>query len=207
MKKTPAATKATTSAQNSAIFTYPPQKASACAEVLAHLLAGEAITSADTLADASTMRAAAHADYLQKRYCWPIVSERRAVGCADGCIAELVTKLVTTEKRNAWAGDTATMERFNYPVFLDMLPIPSDLIETGDSLIERWEQHVYEERPWPPGNSLAVFARDCRAFVCRLESALPDGYEIADEHTAKLMRVAEAIEDVPLARGLTPPSM
>lgn len=106
-----------------------------------------------------------------------------------------------------WAGDTATMERFNYPVFLDMLPIPSDLIETGDSLIERWEQHVYEERPWPPGNSLAVFARDCRAFVCRLESALPDGYEIADEHTAKLMRVAEAIEDVPLARGLTPPSM
>lgn len=84
MKKTPAATKATTSAQNSAIFTYPPQKASACAEVLAHLLAGEAITSADTLADASTMRAAAHADYLQKRYCWPIVSERRAVGCADG---------------------------------------------------------------------------------------------------------------------------
>lgn len=106
-----------------------------------------------------------------------------------------------------WAGDTATMERFDYPVFLDRLPTPSGLTETGDSLIGRWERHVYEERPWPPGDSLAVFARDCCAFVGRLESALPDGYEIADEHTAKLIRVAEAIEDVPLARGLAPPSM
>lgn len=82
--KTPAATKVTTSAPNSAIFTYPPRKDSACAEVLARLLAGEALTAADTLADVSTMRAAAHAEYLKKRYGVPIVSEPRAVGCADG---------------------------------------------------------------------------------------------------------------------------
>ena len=96
-----------------------------------------------------------------------------------------------------WAGDIATMERFDYPVDLDMLPIPSNLSEAGDSLIARWERHVYDEHPWPSGDSLAVFARDCRAFVGLLESALPDSYEIADEHTAKLMRVAEAAEGVP----------
>ena len=96
-----------------------------------------------------------------------------------------------------WAGDIATMERFDYPVDLDMLPIPSELSEAGDSLIARWERHVYDEHPWPSGDSLAVFARDCRAFVGLLESALPDSYEIADEHTAKLMRAAEAAEGVP----------
>lgn len=82
--KTPAATKATTSAQNSAIFTYPPRKASACAEVLARLLAGEAMTSADTLEQCGTMRAAAHVNYLKDRYGVPILSEERAVGCTDG---------------------------------------------------------------------------------------------------------------------------
>jgi hypothetical protein len=82
------------------------------------------------------------------------------------------------------AGDTATMERFAYPVDLNMQPVPRDLREAGDSLIALWERHVYEQRPWPSGDSLAVFARDCRAFVGRLEQALPDEYEIADVLTA-----------------------
>ena len=51
------------------------------------LLAGEVLTSADTLEQCSTMRAAAHVDYLQKRYTWPIVSEERATGCTDGRMA------------------------------------------------------------------------------------------------------------------------
>ena len=97
-----------------------------------------------------------------------------------------------------WAGDTATMERFDYPVDLDMLPIPHNLTGVGGALIARWERHVYEKQPWPPGDSLAVFARDCRAFVGLLESTLPDGYELTDEHTAKLKSAAEAIEDAPL---------
>lgn len=84
MKKRPTRKSAKPSAPNSAIFSYPPQRASACAEVLARLLAGEVLTSADTLEQCSTMRAAAHVDYLEKRYAWPVVSERRAVGCTDG---------------------------------------------------------------------------------------------------------------------------
>ena len=106
-----------------------------------------------------------------------------------------------------WAGDTATMERFDYPVALNMLSISGYLSEAGDALITRWERHVFEKQPWPSGDSLRVFATDCRAFVGKLHSALPDGYEIADEHTAKLMNAAEAAEGVPLARGQTPPSM
>ena len=31
----------------------------------------------------------------------------------------------------------------------------------------------------------------CRAFVGQLESALPDGYEIDDEHATKLISAAE----------------
>jgi len=89
-----------------------------------------------------------------------------------------------------WAGDTATMERFDYPVALDMLPISGDLTDAGGSLIARWERHVYEKQPWPSGDSLSIFARDCRAFVGQLQAELPDGYEITDEHTAKLMSAA-----------------
>lgn len=65
--------------QNSASLTYPKRLASACAEVLAIMLTGEAMTAADTLDEASTMRAAAQVHYLKERYGWPIVSEPRAV--------------------------------------------------------------------------------------------------------------------------------
>ncbi len=85
--KTPAATEITTSAPNSAIFSYPQRHASACAEVLARLLAGEVLTAGDTLSEAGTMRAAAHVHYLAARYGWPIVSEERATGCTDGRMA------------------------------------------------------------------------------------------------------------------------
>lgn len=75
------------SAGSKRILTYPSQKSSACAEVLAHLLAGEVLTAVDTLDDASTMRAAAHVHYLSNRYGWPIAAETRATGCADGRMA------------------------------------------------------------------------------------------------------------------------
>lgn len=106
-----------------------------------------------------------------------------------------------------WAGDRVTKERFNYPVALDMLPISGELTKAGDALILRWKRHVYESQPWPSGDSIFSFEMDCRAFIGRLQAELHDGYEIADELTAKLMNVAEAAEGVPLARGWTPPSM
>lgn len=76
--------KAESSAPNTRSFSYPKRRASACAEVLARLLAGEVLTAGDTLSEAGTMRAAAHVHYLTAAYQWPIVSEERATGCTDG---------------------------------------------------------------------------------------------------------------------------
>lgn len=73
--------------RNNAIFSYPTRTASACAEVLARLLAGEVLTSSDTLEQCATMRAAAHIHYLAERYGWPVRSEERATGCTDGRLA------------------------------------------------------------------------------------------------------------------------
>lgn len=85
--KTPEPSEENPSAPSKRIFTYPQKPASACAEVLARLLAGEVLTASDTLSEASTMRAAAHVHYLMGRYEWPILSEERATGCTDGRVA------------------------------------------------------------------------------------------------------------------------
>lgn len=106
--KTPEPSKENPSAPNSAIFTYPKRHASACAEVLARLLAGEVLTSADTLDKCATMRAAAHVEYLKKRYACPIESEMRAVGCTDGRVTEVAAyrlpQPVIAQARAAGAG-------------------------------------------------------------------------------------------------------
>ena len=52
--KTPAATEITTSAPTKRSFAYPKRIASACADVLARLLAGEVLTAQDTLDNVQT---------------------------------------------------------------------------------------------------------------------------------------------------------
>ena len=97
------------SAVDKRIFTYPSQKNSACAEVLARLLAGEVLTAADTLDDASTMRAAAHVHYLNTRYGWPIEADTRAAGCTDGRVVLIAAYRLPAdcihEARAAGAGE------------------------------------------------------------------------------------------------------
>lgn len=101
--RTPKPSKENPSAPNSAIFAYP-RPASACAEVLARLLCGEVLTSADTLDKAATMRAAAHVNYLRDRYHWPIEADARAVGCTDGRVTTVaVYKLLADCIREAHA--------------------------------------------------------------------------------------------------------
>jgi hypothetical protein len=101
--------------QNSASLTYPKRLASACAEVLAIMLTGEAMTAADTLDEASTMRAAAQVHYLKERYGWPIVSEPRAVGCTDGRVTEVAAyrlpQTVIAQARAAGAGEWCAQVR------------------------------------------------------------------------------------------------
>lgn len=82
--KTPEPSKENPSAPNKCSFSYPQRLTSACAEVLARMLAGEILTAGDTMTEMGTMRAAAHVHYLAGRYGWPIDSDERATGCSDG---------------------------------------------------------------------------------------------------------------------------
>ena len=106
--KTPEPHKENPSAPDKRIFSYPKQRASACAEVLARLLSGEVLTAADTLNDASTMRAASHIHYLAKRYNWPIVAEDRATGCTDGRLTKVSTYRLPAGCIRAARADSAT---------------------------------------------------------------------------------------------------
>ena len=95
--KTPEPSKENPSAPNKRSFSYPKRPASACAEVLARLLAGEVLTAGDTLSEAGTMRAAAHVHYLADTYEWPILSEERATGCTDGRVATVAAYRLPTD--------------------------------------------------------------------------------------------------------------
>lgn len=90
-----------------------------------------------------------------------------------------------------WSGNPETFERFDYPIDLNMLPLPGALIDAGNAIIKRWERHVYENQPWPTGDSLATFARNCGDLVAQLRAALPDDFEVCDEHTDMLLNAAE----------------
>jgi len=113
--KTPDTANAMPSAPSKSSFAYPKQLASACAEVLAHLLAGKVLTAQDTLDKASTMRAAAQVHYLADKYDWPIVSEEHATGCADGRVAIVAAYRLPAEviqaARAAGAGAWCTQVR------------------------------------------------------------------------------------------------
>lgn len=87
--KTPEPSLENPSAVSTRIFSYPKKLNSAYAEVLSRLLAGEVLTSADTLEKCATMRAAAAVHYLIKHYDWPILSTPRTTGCSDGRVVTI----------------------------------------------------------------------------------------------------------------------
>lgn len=66
---------------------YPVKTNAVCAEVLARLLNGERMNSDDTLDKCSTMRAAAHINYLHTSYNWHFLTEDKATGCRDGRVS------------------------------------------------------------------------------------------------------------------------
>ena len=66
---------------------FPVKQNTVTADVLARLLAGERLTSLDTVYDASTTRLGAVVFYLANDYGWPIQSIDKAAGCKDGRVA------------------------------------------------------------------------------------------------------------------------
>jgi hypothetical protein len=90
--KTPDPTKAESSvtregAQIIAAGDFPAKQNTVTADVLARLLAGERLTSLDTVYEASTTRLGAVVFYLANDYGWPIQSIDKAAGCKDGRMA------------------------------------------------------------------------------------------------------------------------
>ena len=89
---TPDPTKAESSVtrQGAQIITaggFPAKQNTVTADVLARLLAGERLTSLDTVYDASTTRLGAVVFYLANDYGWQIQSIDKAAGCNDGRVA------------------------------------------------------------------------------------------------------------------------
>ena len=66
---------------------FPVKQNTVTADVLARLLAGESLTSLDTVYEASTTRLGAVVFYLANDYGWPIQSIDKAAGCKDGRVA------------------------------------------------------------------------------------------------------------------------
>ena len=90
--KTPDPTKAESSAtrqgaQIIATGDFPVKQNTVTADVLARLLAGERLTSLDTVYEASTTRLGAVVFYLANDYGWQIQSIDKAAGCNDGRVA------------------------------------------------------------------------------------------------------------------------
>ena len=89
---TPDTTKAVSSvtregAQIIAAGGFPVKQNTVTADVLARLLAGESLTSLDTVYEASTTRLGAVVFYLANDYGWQIESIDKAAGCKDGRVA------------------------------------------------------------------------------------------------------------------------
>lgn len=90
--KTPDTTKAESSVtqqgtQIIAAGDFPVKQNTVTADVLARLLAGERLTSLDTVYEASTTRLGAVVFYLANDYGWQIQSIDKAAGCKDGRVA------------------------------------------------------------------------------------------------------------------------
>ena len=66
---------------------FPVKQNTVTADVLARLLAGERLTSLDTVYEASTTRLGAVVFYLANVYGWHIKSIDKASGCKDGRVA------------------------------------------------------------------------------------------------------------------------
>ena len=65
----------------------PVKQNTVTADVLARLLAGERLTSLDTVYEASTTRLGAVVFYLDNKYGWRVESIDKAAGCKDGRVA------------------------------------------------------------------------------------------------------------------------
>lgn len=101
MKKTPAATEITTSAQNSANSTgvgrFPKRVNTVIAEALADLIEGRRLTGMSAVFDASTTRLSHHVHALGKVHGWWVETFEKVVGTNDGRVQTIVEYFLSTD--------------------------------------------------------------------------------------------------------------
>lgn len=101
MKKTPAATEITTSAQNSANSTgvgrFPKRVNTVIAEALADLIEGRRLTGMSAVFDASTTRLSHHIHALGKVHGWWVETFEKVVGTNDGRKQTIVEYFLSTD--------------------------------------------------------------------------------------------------------------
>ena len=76
---------------------FPVKQNTVTADALARLLAGERLTSLDTVYEASTTRLGAVIFYLANDYGWQIQSIDKAAGCNDGRVAWVSEYFISAE--------------------------------------------------------------------------------------------------------------
>lgn len=101
MKKTPAATEITTSAQNSANSTgvgrFPKRVNTVIAEALADLVEGRHLTGMGAVFDADTTRLSHHVHALGKVHGWHVETFEKVVGTNDGRVQTIVEYLLSPD--------------------------------------------------------------------------------------------------------------
>lgn len=79
-----------------------------------------------------------------------------------------------------WGGNAATVDRFGYTVELPDLPLPSEVVASGEALTQRWNA-FYWQNNWPNGDSPKMFCQGAQQFLGLLRKQLPDDFEVLDE--------------------------
>ena len=87
--------------------TLPERQNTVIADVLARFIAGERLTGLDSVTDSSTTRLADVVFKLDRRYCWHIQREDKAVGCRDGRMAYISEYRLSDDHRSAALADGA----------------------------------------------------------------------------------------------------
>ncbi|MFO1262788.1 MAG: hypothetical protein U1E84_05510 [Rhodoferax sp.] len=80
-----------------------------------------------------------------------------------------------------WSGNAATTEKFDYPIEVDSLPLPREVVEAAEPLISRYTAFAAKNFVWPPDDSLERFRVDAISFLEYLRHHLPSDFELVDE--------------------------
>lgn len=79
-----------------------------------------------------------------------------------------------------WGGNAEAVNRFGYTVELADLPLPVEVVDSGEAITRRWTAFAGMNH-WPDGDNRRKFRRAAQQFFELLRKHLPDDFELLDE--------------------------